>query len=428
MPRFLILGGLALILVLAGLATLNGDLLSLALPLLVYLSAGLLFGPREIHLRIERSLSPQRLAAGEPVSVRLSVTNLGPTLDEVLIEDILPAKLELMEGAFRAYTRLDHGAGVELVYTLCGRRGIYNFPGARAIANDRLGISTLQRVFPAHGQIFILPETPHLRRVAIRPRLIGVYSGEIPARLGGAGVEFFGVRHYSPGDPMRHINWRISARQNEAMFSNEFEQERVADAWIILDARLRSDIQKPGESLFDFSVTSAAGLALALLSQGNRVGLLVYGGFLDWTYPGYGRLQSERILRALARARPGESMIFDRLENLPSRVFPPYCPLLLVSPLQYEDLPVLVHLRARGYQVLVISPDPLQFEAESLPVTRASALGLRVARVERNLLLDQLRHSGVQVFNWDVSVSFDRAMHIALSRALPQLDRFRAVR
>ena len=58
----------------------------------------------------------------------------------------------------------------------------------------------------------------------------------IRSRESGAGTEFLGTRPYVDGDPPRHINWKASARW-ERVITNLFEQERMADIGIVLDAR-----------------------------------------------------------------------------------------------------------------------------------------------------------------------------------------------
>ncbi len=418
MNRFRLASALVCALALVGLATLNGGLLALALPLALYLGLGLLYAPLPPDLHVERSIEPRRAAARQPFAVRVVVTNRGAHLENLLLQDLLPAGLEVLEGETGVLCELPSGGSLELAYTLRGGRGIYSFGGLQAQASDRLGLVERSAFIPGEGQIFVLPHVPVLRRVAIRPRRTRVYAGSIPARQGGPGVEFFGVREYQPGDSLGRINWRVSARYLESMYSNEFEQERVADVWLVLDARQRSVVLAEGRSLFEHSVTAAAALAQALLADGNRVGLLVYGGFLDWTYPGYGKLQGERILRSLSRSRPGDSLIFDKLENLPARFFPPHVQLILVSPLHSEDLGILLRLRARGHRLLALSPDPIQFESDALASQPDGPLGLRLARLERGLLLDGLRHAGVQVFSWDVSLPFDRAASLALGRAV----------
>ena len=191
---------------------------------------------------------------------------------------------------------------------------------------------------------------------------------------------------------------------------------------LIVDARRRHDVRSRDDALFEHAVRAAASLAQVFLGDGNRVGMLIYGSFLNWTFPGYGRVQREQILRALAWAHTGESMIFDKLDYLPVRFFPAGSQLVLISPLCQEDLPALVRLRARGYQLLIVSPDPVTFETKSLlsfePVSAHSAilLAARIARLERVLLLRKLRQAGIQVVDWQVGKPFDQAVHASLGR------------
>ncbi|MFZ5910947.1 MAG: DUF58 domain-containing protein, partial [Chloroflexota bacterium] len=251
------------------------------------------------------------------------------------------------------------------------------------------------------------PPLIRLKYVPIRTRSTRVFSGTIPARVGGPGVEFFGLREYQPGDPPRWINWRASARYGDELYANEFQQERVADVGIVLDGREKTNSFRDGRSLFEYSVLAVASLADAFLAQGNRVGLLHYGRYIDWTLPGYGKVQRERILQALAHAQPGGSPVFSGLEHIPVRFFPAHSQVVLVSPLDVDDLEVLVQLRARGYQVMVVSPDPVAFELGFLPGQPSVQLAARIVRMERSLALERLQRAGVQVLDWDVAQPFD---------------------
>ena len=170
------------------------------------------------------------------------------------------------------------------------------------------------------------------------------------------------------------------------------------------------------QSLFEHAVHATASLANVFLNDGNRVGLLVYGGFLDWIFPGYGKMQRERILQALARAEPGESMIFDKLDYIPTRFFPARSQIVLISPLWEEDLPILIRLRARGYQLLVISQDPVSFETKALGSDPLASLATRIARLERTLLIRKAHQIGIQIVNWQVDQPFDHAVHATLGR------------
>jgi uncharacterized protein (DUF58 family) len=308
------------------------------------------------------------------------------------------------------------GGEIEISYTVRGKRGVFEFCDVHVAAGEHLGIFRRHTTVSVPGRLFVLPEASRMRQVVIRPLRTRAYAGCIPARQGGGGIAFYGVREYQPGDPLRWINWRVSARHRHQIFTNEFEQERVADVGLILDARQRSDIRGPGDRLFEHAVAATASLALTFLNDGNRVGLLVYGGLLNWTFPGYGKLQRKRILEALARAETGESMVFESFDYLPTRFFPAKSQIVLVSPLCDSDPSVLVQLRARGYQLLVISPDPVSFEVRMLGARTDVELAARIAFLERVLLLRKLRRAGIQVVDWQVDQPFDRVVHASLDR------------
>jgi uncharacterized repeat protein (TIGR01451 family) len=407
-------------LLLLGLASLNGELLALALPLAVYLLAALLYGPGQPQLHAARSLSGDRVRGGQTVTVRLEVSNEGADLDEVLVEDLLPPGLEVVDGTPAALARLPSGGTLELSYQVRANRGGFHFGSVRVTTGEPLGLSRRQVLISAPADLLVLPRARRLERVAIRPLRTRGYAGPVPARQGGSGTDFFGVREYQAGDPRRWINWRVSARHPRSLFTNEFEQERIADVGLVLDARSRSDVAAGAESLFEYAVQATASLAESFLDDGNRVGLLVYGRVLDWTFPGYGKVQRERILRALARARTGQSQVFDNLHFLPTRFFPAQSQLVLVSPLWPDDLPAVVRLRARGYQVLVIRPDLSDLEVQALGPGPEVALARRIARIEWLLLRQRLLQAGVWVVDWPVQEPLGRAVHASLGRLIPR--------
>ena len=418
MGRSLLLVLLVCALMLAGLATVNGGVLALALPIMSYLLLGLWRGPDDVSLEIERSISTERTSPGMPVVIQVQVTNQGSELEELFVEDIIPPGLEVIDGSASHVLELKKGGAASWTYAVKGPRGYYVFASMRVTGCDHLGVMIRKRTIPTGGYLLILPVVMRLKHVAIRPRRTRVYAGTIPARQGGPGVEFFGVREYQSGDQTQWINWRASARHPQALFSNEFEQERVADVGIVLDGRQHTNLFNDGRSLFEYSILAAAALADSFLTQGNRVSLLLYGHYLDWTLPGYGRIQRERILHALSRATPGDSLVFSNLAYIPTRLFPAHSQVVLISPLSPDDLSVLIQLRSRGYQVMVISPDPVAFERSYLPQQPAVLQASRIVHLEREIFIKNLQRAGIQVLDWDVRQPFDKVVQSEL-RQIP---------
>ncbi len=425
MQRFIFLSTIVYALLLAGLITLHGQLIALAIPFVLYLLYGFYNSPELPSLHIEKKLSSERITPDSDVVVTLIIKNRGADIEELYLEDRLSANLSIRLGSSRHLMRLPKDTSQTVTYTLAGPRGAYNFESIFIEARDMLGLIHHKGTIVAGGQLFVFPDVRRLKSVSIRPRKTRVYAGQIPARAGGTGTEFFGVREYHSGDSPRSINWHASARHAESLYANEFQQERVADVGIVLDARERANLYQDKHSIFEHSVTAAAAISDAFITQGNRVGLLVYGSYLSWTLPGYGRIQREKILQALARAIPGASTVFEGLEHLSSRMFPPQSQIILVSSLVHDDLNVVVQLRARGYQVMVISPDPVKFEIGLLSLSKDVELAARIIRMERDLLIKRLERAGVQVVEWDVSKPFDQAVGAALMRPHSQTMAYR---
>jgi len=427
---FLIFG-----LVIAALASRSGEIVALAMPLLVYLGLAFGFAPRgaffikkrdlfeidgvdrkdnrtvenageepDEKLTLSRTLSRSNVRPGQKIEQPLALKNDGLALDEVLLSGGLPPGIHLVEGPAQACMPLGAGETAVIAQTLQGRRGEYQFPPAQVVVSETLGLFSVRADLLATARLSVEPEGEILRSFDLRPPQTRGFAGPVPARQGGRGTDFFGVREYQPGDSLRHVNWKASNRAMRAIYTNIFEQQRIADVGIILDAREQVDLRNPDfGDLFEYSVRAAAAMTEPILHAGNRLGLLVYGPGMESVFPGYGKVQQRRILRALARAGAGHNYALESLAHIPTRFFPSGSQIILISPLAPEDPPLVAYLATLGYGVLVISPNPLIYEN----ITRSEVplpndLAWRLATAERRFHFQRMQRAGVQVVDWDV--------------------------
>jgi uncharacterized protein (DUF58 family) len=419
-------------LALAGLALQRGEFVALALPILVYLAVAYLYAPQappseseqsklqpdgssavksEVkdespRLALQRSLSRVHAIPGQSLELALTLTNEGPAFDEVSFSGGLPPGVKLVDGPANALLPLPPGASAHLKQILQARRGEYEFPAASFEMRETLGLFAVQKSFSAAAHLVVEPVGERLRPFLLRPPQTRGFAGPVPARQGGRGTDFFAVREYQPGDSLRQINWKISSRAPRAFYTNIYEQQRIADVGIILDAREHADLHSTQGNLFEYAVQAATALSEPILKSGNRLGLLVYGPGMESVFPGYGKVQLRRILRALSRAGAGHNFALESLAHLPTRFFPSGSQIILISPLLPEDPPLVAHLVTLGYGVLVISPDPLIFEDPEAADAETSGgqgnLAWRLARSERRFILKRLERCGVRVIDWDV--------------------------
>ncbi len=88
----------------------------------------------------------------------------------------------------------------------------------------------------------------------------------------GPGLEFLDMRYYQPGDDIRHIDWRQSARRQRTVV-RRFRDEAAADWFICADC---SASVRLGEGKWPLTVQLTSALAYALLFAGHRVALLIF--------------------------------------------------------------------------------------------------------------------------------------------------------
>lgn len=401
-------GLLALILA-AGLILVSPEVLLLALPIAVHLILGLLLtgacrAPIP-QLQARRRLSSHRIYEGESIAVELVVENPGGGLDLVLIDDTNAFAEHGVEGLTSRAGRLPKGGSLLLSYIARPQRGFYPLERVEIRARDLLGFASWEDSLACPTPLWVLPRYERSVRLDLLPRRTLPMPGTAPSRQGGVGVQFLATRPYIPGDDLRRLNWKALARRDQPVI-NLYEEERAAEVIVVLDGRERVYQDLGGQELFEHAVRACAALCDAAIRGGHRTGLLLYGKRLEWVFPSCGRAHRERLLQGLAKAALGSSEVFSELGALPSRLFPSGSSVIIVSPLVPGDEQALGLLRARGYDVLVLMPDPRSLSQEIGPKSgelSPEALALRLMALERGILLRALTAAGVRVTVWDAS-------------------------
>ncbi|MCX6915782.1 MAG: hypothetical protein NT167_22510, partial [Verrucomicrobia bacterium] len=129
------------------------------------------------------------------------------------------------------------------------------------------------------------------------------------------------------------------------------------------------------------------------------------------------KVQLNRILRNLAKVRLGPDSSRLSLGFLPLRMFSSRALMVILSPLESGDWPIFSRLRARGNEVLLICPDPIDFALPSFAQDLPGRLGVRAARVERRLELRKIAQLHIRVIDWQVDQPLSPLVHNTLRQA-----------
>jgi uncharacterized protein (DUF58 family) len=258
----------------------------------------------------------------------------------------------------------------------------------------------------------VYPHGEALQRL-LRPLETQAFAGSQVPRARGEGIEFADIRPFVPGDRVRRVNWRATARRGEPWVT-ETHPERNSDVVIFLDTFLEA--RQRDESTLDLAVSAAASLVTHYLREKDRVGLVAFGGVINWLHISSGVVQLYRILDSLLDAEIFLSYAWKDIDLLPVRALPPRALVVALSPLLDERaVRTLLDLRARGFDLAVVEISPAPF-ATAGP-DQLDQLARRLWLLRREALRSRYLRLGVPVVEWDG--------RLPLQSALEEVRRFK---
>lgn len=371
----------------------QGTIVATALILALTLAASWLWGRYALFgVRFSRRLSQDRAFFGEEVTLDLFAENrkLLP-LAWLRLEDEFPRGLVLAQGraypsakpqrlVLRDLLTLRWYERVTRRYRLiCDARGEHVFGPGRIETGDVFGF-----VRRTH-------EVDTTERLVVYPRLLPLVGRGLPSNeiLGSARarhrlfedpLQVAGVREYQPGDPLRRVHWKISARRR-SLQSKVLEPTTTPDTVLFLNV---STADPPwlgaNHDRLELAIMVAAAIANRELQAGNPVGLFANGNAYGADQPvripsASGEGQLSRVLTALARMIQFESTAFPTLLQREARMIPWSAALVVISSVMTESLATtLLHLRQVGRQVgvILVGDGPECPVLPGIPVLQAS--------------------------------------------------------
>jgi uncharacterized protein (DUF58 family) len=380
---------------LAALAARLPELVVLAAPFALVPAIGVLLGRApQVDARVE--LERERALEGEEVDVTVALApTAGAERLDVLLE--LPAGLRLAEGANPVAVHVAGGRPRELRFPLhCERWSGYAVGRIFLRARDAFALARWEQELDLRSPLKVYPRE-ELVRTLLRPQDTQVFTGHHVAREKGEGIEFADLRPFVPGDRVRRVNWRASARRGE-LWVNEHHAERNADVILFLDSF--AELGQPGDSTLDDALRAAASLVARYLRQKDRVGFVSFGGTLNWLLPSTGATQLYRIVDSMLDTRVALNYAWKDLDIIPRRTLPPRALVLALTPLLDDRAAsALLDVRGRGFDLVVIEISPLRF----LPPPRdaVAETAQRIWRLRRDAVRGHFERAGVPVAVWD---------------------------
>jgi uncharacterized protein (DUF58 family) len=211
-----------------------------------------------------------------------------------------------------------------------------------------------------------------LKNLYLRARVVvdGVMVGIHPSRAKGLSSEFEEHREYSPGDDVRHIDWKAYGKFDRYSIK-EYRETTNLRAYILLDASSSMSYASDGWSKFEYGSTLTASLAYLMLKQQDAVGLITFSSRVEkmvppMATPGHLHAILKELEDRIPRGETSSGSILQELaSSLKRRGF-----IILISDLldkPEEVMRGLKQLRSKGNDVMVfqlLDRDEMEFPFE----------------------------------------------------------------
>jgi uncharacterized protein (DUF58 family) len=351
------------------------------------------------RVAFERRIGSGRAVWGDRVALDVEIWNQKPLpLPLVVVDDHVTDTLTVVDRPLgpsdrpgqgtlqNAWSLLWYERVVRHLAIDARRRGVFTFGPVQVTVSDLFERGTRSEIREAPGRLLVRPRTVPVRPAA--PARAPLGTARSRTSLFTDPARFAGVRAYQPGDPVRRIHWRATARLGTPV-SRRYEPVHERQVLLALDLQT-----VPGPHwlmLFDDEqvealCVAAASIARRLLRDGSACGLLLGTQLADggrWAFlpPTAARAQLGRIEDTLARVQPIVSLPFDRLlAAVPRRHAPGGTVVVLSARSPAPYLEAMRRLARSGYAVrhVAFGPDRRDHAVEAA----AAGIPAELARLD----------------------------------------------
>ncbi|MGH2453474.1 MAG: DUF58 domain-containing protein [bacterium] len=352
-------------------------------PVVLLLGAMLALGAAASYLwdryclwRVEyrRVFAPRRAFYGEEITLGVEVTNRKALpLAWVETVDELPAELEPLEGTVipSLKQRRQHLVNTfsprwyerqrRRIRLRCTARGWFTLGPVRLRSGDLFGFTLRGRDVELIDRLIVYPKVVPLEALGLPP-LHPLGDARTPRLLFEDPTRTVGVRDYLPGDPLRRLHWKATARMGTL-------QSRLYESTLTHRLAIYVNIDTLGEyaeyrgfvrPLLELNLMVAASVAYWGIEQGHPVGLYANGYLpegLRWIgmAPAAGAVHLALMLEGLAKVFPTPAMPVDDLIHLTAGELPWGTTAVIITAV--VDVPLqagILRLREAGHGVVLL--------------------------------------------------------------------------
>lgn len=234
----------------------------------------LLLYRNKIGVQAERHL-PEKLSNGDDNEIGIRIVNRFQFQVSVKIIDELPVQWQVRD--FKIESILNSGEEKKFTYQVRPtERGEYYFGNLNVFSSSILGLISRKQQFSAAAMAPNYPSFLQLKKYDFlaftnRLKLFGLKK----IRRIGHTMEFEQIKDYTPGDDVRNINWKATAKRNNLMV-NQFQDEKSQPVYSIIDKGRVMKMPFEGLSLLDYAINATLVISNIVLKKHDKAGMFTF--------------------------------------------------------------------------------------------------------------------------------------------------------
>ncbi|MDD5116170.1 MAG: DUF58 domain-containing protein [Candidatus Omnitrophica bacterium] len=254
-------------------------------------------------LHLERKIT-LKIEEDDTLDISLNIKNRSflPVFD-VILEDHLDCAQGQERQKFIMPDLLMPNSTATLNYhCVCPLRGKYRVGPIFAYFFDPLGLFYFKKTYSVYSEVYVYPRTFKIHRFPALNRGTSPWMGVETSRVSGDDDEFFGVREYKRGDPLKKIHWMVSARKNQ-LIVKEFQRQSFFRATILFNLEKEDNFGEGKESVEEYTIKIVASIARYLTNLGVSIEIISHAGEVVHIPFNKGEDHLEEILKFLTVAQ-----------------------------------------------------------------------------------------------------------------------------
>lgn len=333
-------------------------------------------GPGSVKLK--RILGKEKAFAGDYLYIEVKVKNksINP-IPVIEIYDAYPEVFELSLGENFLTTQLGPKQTISFSYIVrIPIRGKFLVGPTKIIMHDRQGFFSDEAVLAELTELLVYPSYEDIKKLEMlgSKRQLGKMFGSHRTKIKGMGTDFFGIREFQPGDPLKFVHWAsVGKSGGEKIMVREFESEQNIRVLLLLDASASMAGGLPRNTKLEFAIRSCVMMAHLAIENKDTVGLCVADQEVrSYLEPTGSRNFMFQFLEVLANVEPQSEIAWTKAAEylLPRIGKASY--IIILSDLEGDPtdfIEACKKFRANKHRLFVISPFGPWFETQQYDLT-----------------------------------------------------------